>query len=213
MKCILILFLSGWGFPCINRVHESYCQLVQKVIGFTLEYNPKLNLVHLHWVSSGELKNDKYIVERSLDSLHYEELGETQVLDNSGNEDYYFDDMHPMGGKVYYRIEEVGPDDIKHPIPAKSVFKPLSQLELSTIYDEGTEMIRFVVGSPRKSSANISLMDVSGHIEQSYLVDLKEGSNIFSTSVKTLQSGIYFLQINDQHGQGSLIRRFIRKTK
>jgi hypothetical protein len=206
---IFLLFIFPPALLKAKQVVNSY-NLV-KISSFTAEYNAKQNIVHLHWVTTKPIKNEQFLIERSADSIYYEKLGETPSINNTATQHYYFDDNNPMGGEIFYRIEEIDGEGHSIFTPAIAVYKPFDQLEVSNIYYDSTNSIRFVVLSPQPSIANITVADISGNVKQSYLVNLKEGSNILSSYIRNLTPGIYFLQVNDKKGGGSVIKRFIKK--
>ncbi len=67
--------------------------------------------VILSWTTGSELNNDFFAVERSLDGLVYEHLGQVAGSGTSLlQQNYQFADEKPLSGKGYYRIRQVDLD-------------------------------------------------------------------------------------------------------
>ncbi len=62
-------------------------------------------MANLSWVSSTEVPNTVYVVQRSSDGIHYADIG--TVYGNAsltGSGQYSFVDPQPVSGREYYRI-------------------------------------------------------------------------------------------------------------
>jgi hypothetical protein len=70
--------------------------------------------VSLNWATASELNNSHFVVQRSLDSKNYIDLGEVEGSGNSKTRiDYQFTDSNPPAtteGYIYYRIKQVDYD-------------------------------------------------------------------------------------------------------
>jgi hypothetical protein len=70
--------------------------------------------VSLNWSTASELNNSHFVVQRSLDSKNYIDLGEVEGSGNSKTRiDYQFTDSNPPAtteGYIYYRIKQVDYD-------------------------------------------------------------------------------------------------------
>lgn len=216
-KIILITCLLAGGFQvyAFGKTYFSFNKTMPvKISKFTARYNPDRQVVNLHWVTIKEKDGEQYIIERSLDSLHFIVIGQTKSLGSSSEpQHYYFDDARPVGGKMFYRIREVDPDGKQFLTEVVTAYKPITQLELAQIIPSpnGNEL-NFAVISPDSSAATVFIADVSGEIKASFLLNMQQGANLKSIYTGNLESGVYFLQVNDQEGGGSVIKKFIHKV-
>ncbi len=66
------------------------------------------NRVLVDWVTTSEINNDYFSVERSSDGLNYEEIGKVYGAGNSSEtREYEFFDESPLSGIGYYRLKQV----------------------------------------------------------------------------------------------------------
>ncbi len=185
-----------------------------KIIALTAKYVPESKAVNIHWISAGEKEEVQYIIERSLDSLHFRMIGETRSNGSSqGQQHYYFYDSQPVGGTMYYRIREIDAQGKQFVTQMVAVNTPISGMAIAQLMlaDDGKEL-NFAVISPDSSRFNILVSDVAGNIEASFVLDLKRGANMHSIYTGNLAAGVYFLQINDQDGTSSVMEKFVKKA-
>lgn len=186
-----------------------------KITVFTAKYSANNNIVNLHWVTSMEKNNEHFLIERSLDSLHFLVIGKARSSGNSQQaQHYYFDDPKPVGGKMFYRLREIDSSGKQFLTGIISAYKPISQLELAGLSssDDGNRL-NFAVISPKISAANVVVADISGHVFRSYYLNMKEGANLQSIYTGDFKAGVYFLQVNDKNGNGSVMEKFVHKVK
>lgn len=179
---------------------------------FSASYDSRKDVVSLRWITGAVENGDQFLVERSADSIHFVRVGETKSgITSKTPQHYYFDDPKPLSGKLYYRLHLLGADGSDSYTTVTSVYKEIVKMELSDITrDTATKTIYFSIASPRESNANITLVDYTGKVLKSYFIPLKKGSNFQSAYIGNFSPGIYFLQINDKNGGGSVMQQFSR---
>jgi hypothetical protein len=214
---LTLLSISGHCFAITlfhNRTSDLHKVLPVKIITFTAKYVPARQVVSLHWVTTLEKNNEHFLIERSLDSLHFIVIGKARSVGNShAAQHYYFDDPKPVGGTMYYRLREIDSSGRQFLTTVISAKKPVTKLEVTGIRTEDNgDRLSFAVISPGASSANVVVADISGHVLKSYFMRMKAGANLQSIYVGNLKPGIYFLQINDKEGNGSVMGRFTHKA-
>lgn len=186
-----------------------------KITLFTAKYEPSRQVVSLHWVTATEKNNERFEIERSLDSIHFVVIGTARSIGYSRSpQHYYFDDPKPAGGEMFYRLREIDSSGKQFQTPVISAYKPITSLELSGIrsVNKNTEL-HFAIISPRSSYASVLVSDISGHVMKTFMVKMKEGANMESIYVGDLKAGIYFLQINDTTNEGTVMEKFIHKIR
>lgn len=201
------------GASAMGSEQPSRHQLPVRITAFTAKYDAVRQLVSLHWVTAMEKNNEHFVIERSLDSLHFVVIGNARsVGDSRAPQHYYFDDTNPGGGKMFYRLREIDSSGKQFLTTTVSAFKPVTKLEVTNIRSSADgKQLSFAVISPGKSSANIVIADISGHVVKSFYMTLKEGGNLHSIFTGDLNPGIYFLQVNDREGNGSAMGKFSHK--
>lgn len=207
----LLLLLCFYG---TGRAGIKLNILPVKIISLTARYVPENKAVNIHWIAAGEKEKVQYIIERSLDSLHFKMIGETKSSGTAkGQQHYYFYDSHPTGGEMYYRIREIDAGGKQFVTEVVKVVTPISKMELAQILltHDGNEL-NFAVIAPDSSRVNVLVADVAGHIEASFVLDLTRGANLRSIYTGNLSPGVYFLQINDQDGGSSVMKKFLIKA-
>lgn len=179
---------------------------------FSASYDGRRDVVSLHWITGAVETGDQFLVERSADSVHFTKVGESKSnITSKTPQHYYFDDPKPPGGRLYYRLHLHGADGSDSYTTAASVYKEITKLELGVIMrDTATKTIYFSIASPKESNANITLVDYTGRVYKSYFIPLKKGSNFQSAYIGNFPPGIYFLQVNDKNGGGSVMQQFSR---
>ncbi|TAM93383.1 MAG: T9SS type A sorting domain-containing protein [Chitinophagaceae bacterium] len=182
---------------------------------FTAKYEPSRQVVSLHWVTATEKNNERFEIERSLDSTHFLVIGTARSIGYSRSpQHYYFDDPKPVGGEMFYRLREIDSSGKQFQTPVISAYKPITSLELTGIrsVNKNTEL-HFAIISPKPTYANVLVSDISGHVMKTFVVKMKEGANMESIYVGDLKAGVYFLQVNDTTNEGTVMGKFIHKIK
>lgn len=209
----VLSFTGATGTPAagLPAFGES---LPVKITVFTARYNAARNIVNLHWVTVMEKNNESFVIERSLDSTHFVVIGKARSVGNSRqSQHYYFEDPKPVGGEMFYRLREIDSTGKQYLTGVISAYKPINKLELTGVApsDDGSRL-NFAVISPGLSAANVVVADISGHVLRSYHLDMKEGANLQSIYTGDLKAGVYFLQVNDKKGNGSVMEKFTHKA-
>ena len=154
----------------------------------------------LEWATAVEIDNDYFLVERSIDGIHFREIGRVQAAGNSQEiQIYNLLDVDMQAGFNYYRIRQVDFDgrhsfseikvlqntDIRGTATAYSLRPTIADqallLESSRLLTERTEVYVF---------------DMLGNLSKR--LSLAAGQTTFSIDVQALSSGQYILQIGEE---------------
>ncbi|GAA4310730.1 hypothetical protein GCM10023143_19390 [Compostibacter hankyongensis] len=176
----------------------------------TAAYNPAQQVVNLRWSTVLEKNNERFIVERSVDSLHFSSIGETRSAGNTETaQHYYFDDPKPIGGTLYYRLREVDADGKEYLSEVVNTSKPITQLEMTSVrLGEDHTTANLEIAAPGTVSASLILADVKGKVLKTFQLSLQRGTVFKSFYVGDLKAGVYFLQLNDHSGGKALLKKF-----
>jgi hypothetical protein len=182
--------LSGLVLP-----GSTSCTLPVEMQSF--EVHPQGLMALLKWITSNEINNSYFEIERSRDAKIFESLGSVNSA-GSGNSptEYKFLDQNSIHGISYYRIKQVDFDGkisystirsinfnnyIIHVYP-----NPISQDEI-LIIDYYAE---------KESSVKFFLSDVLGRILISHELTHADGLNSSQIALKSLSSGVYVLALS-----------------
>jgi len=78
-----------------------------ELISFNADCSPTNGAVDLKWLSSTEINNDFYTIERSSDAFNFEVVATIKGAGNSNNiNSYFFRDVNALDGTSYYRLKQ-----------------------------------------------------------------------------------------------------------
>lgn len=135
--------------------------------------------INIHWATSIEINNDRFVIERSTDGLVFEEINTTQGAGNTNTIiKYSFNDYPKFKGLIFYRMTQVDFDGTSEQFGIKSV-----------IYDPLASSNKEIYPSILKSGQAVSISNFWGVIQSTSL-------NLVSLSGKRIQLNNYSLEAN-----------------
>ena len=149
----------------------------------------------LHWTTSQEINTKKFIIQRSLDALHFQDIGTVAAAGtSSGKHDYSFTDpgiINSGKAEVYYRI-------ITSDLDAKEESSKVILLKLKINNSWAVRML----SNPVRGNVNVILQGITGNVRLS----IKEvtGKTIFTNTYQNT-NGQLSLDANLHHGTYLLI--------
>ena len=160
----------------------------------------------LTWSTSQELNSNYFAVERSIDGIHFTQIGEVKAEANSSvARSYHFNDPNPVKAINYYRLRIV---DIGNSGKYSAVITVRNTGAASfTIYPNPVKNNLLVNMDVEKAEmADVSITDINGRKVYSHQVSLMRGNNNFSVDVNDLSKGTYYIKV--QLGNGSYTNKF-----
>jgi hypothetical protein len=150
------------------------------------------NNAFLKWSTLQELNTLKFIIERSKDGIHFNQIGTLNASGNTTGVTFYnSSDGAPLSGNDYYRIIEIDRD-------GKSFYSEVQLLSFD--FPPSTLMIS---PNPAKDHLNIS---IAGNKQTLQLSLLNSVGQILSTAIMkdeynsmpihAIPSGVYYLKIS-----------------
>ncbi len=139
----------------------------------------------LNWKTIGEYDIEQFVIEKSMDAVHFNAIGNIAGNRNSGQVQYYSsEDIHPAEGNNYYRIGAVSSSNkINYSIVAVAKYKDESQ-HSSAIY-------------PSYSNTKLSVSFKTNHAEDVLITIADIGSKkLFSKQVTITNNFISPLDIS-----------------
>jgi hypothetical protein len=165
--------------------------------------------VALNWTTQIEINNDRYNVERSVDGVTFETIGEVSGAGNSSVEKHYeYIDTDPKEGLLYYRLKQVDIDGAFENSELVSVLIKGSEGPTVTwaIYPNPAQSKIEISGGETGKLVEVEITDQTGRSISHAAVTF---GNNESLDVSTLSPGMYILKLVGADGVGS--QRFIKQ--
>jgi hypothetical protein len=172
--------------------------------------------VALTWQTASEHSNAYFEVERSVDNQNWNVLETVQAAGNSTSLlTYSILDIEHARSAVYYRLKQVDFDGVYKRYDPISM--QCSELEntISTYpnpsSDEGFQLLYGNALGERNIGLNI--LDARGNLLYTKTLHLQKGVNVFNLYDFEAETGIYFLQIQEEENTTTLIRHIHNSMK
>ncbi len=158
--------------------------------------------VLLEWLTSSELRNDYFEVERSADGRHFEQLMMVPSLGRSNTITQYNElDAAPLKGHSYYRLKQVDTDGEYTYSDIVSVYIKDDKITHYKLYpNPAIYDVNVVMTVSESFNANIELLSVSGIQLISRDVHMKNGFNKINMDVSRLARGNYIVRLTADSG-------------
>lgn len=182
-----------FGSPnAINLTIEDTPLPVQ-LSSFTSHCNNNEQLIL--WETASEINNDYFLIEKSIDALHFDFLQKIDGQGNSNESVRYEVKDYQSNRNMYYRLSQFDYD-------GKSTIYPIIYSENCELLNETIQIISvqntsIVVEWQAKEQhkAFIRMMDINGKCIHSFERTIYEGSQILYLPTPELSNSMYFLQI------------------
>ena len=209
----IVCFTVPSGCPGANLCPQIGCQnnadchlgggdvtLGVELIDFTAVLQN--GIVNLNWVTTNEVNNSYFTVERTTDGRIYEPVFKTAGAGNSNQLIRYSgNDFNPLSGVSYYRLKQTDFDGVS------TYSKPVAvehkmDAPLLNIYPNpvGKNGFRVDVSGLGNNEVTILIRDAMGRIIHSVENSVKR-DQVFSTNIGTeaLAAGVYFVVVNSEN--------------
>jgi hypothetical protein len=192
------------GDPDFRDMDNGVGGLPIELVSFTAVKN--MAQVQLNWVTSTEINNDYFTVERSLDGVVFEEILREKGAGNSARELVYRRiDESPEVGYNYYRLTQTDYNGNTKTFKAKVVYFDFSNGSEFTIYPNPSngEDLSIVLTNSEKGEHTIQLLSSKTRLinEQTVFINDHEASRTINLlNGKRLAQGTYYLKIISPSG-------------
>ena len=153
------------------------------------------NRVCVDWHTNTEKNNDFFSLERSANGFEWLELAKIKGAGTTNKpNNYYFEDVNPLGGTSYYRLTQTDFDGTQTQFEAKSVKLINDRLSLSPNPSLGyIELSGNVQNLESFKIYNMMGQDVSGVVVSQY-----KNLDTLKIDVTRLPNGYYWIKFNEQ---------------
>jgi pectinesterase len=166
--------------------------------------NTSIPAVNLTWRTTNEVNTHKFDIERSVDGANFQSLGAVTAKNTSGIHDYRFTDYYPLSGVSYYRLKQLDLDGKFEYSPIKAVDITNNQI---IIYPNPVSSELAISHLGAKAAGKLSVFDSMG--KEVLKIDGLKSENQTKVDVSTLNSGVYFIQL--QIGKEIFSSKFIKQ--
>ena len=165
-----------------------------------LSFNADLNknVVDIKWATESEHNSNYFIVERSIDAVHFSELEKINAAGSSNEElNYKTEDMHPFFGVSYYRLKQVDFDGAFNYSNIDMVYYQNDLFNFMVLPNPTTnENLNLKITGAKDFKVIISLTDAAG--KKQFKSELIPDNNFFNYKINTMQkitAGYYLIEI------------------
>ncbi len=167
----------------------------------------KQNEVYLHWQTSSEVNTSHFIVEKSNDGKHFEEMETIKAAGNSSSLlEYKSTGIHIRHGKNYFRLR-IADKNGSYEYSEVLVFEKEEDKTNGIVLYPNPSNAEVVLTNPDKLMLQIRITDLTGK-EIKHISCSDEEINLAS-AFATKQVGIYTVHISTDGGK-SIIHKLIR---
>ncbi len=158
----------------IGSINSSQTPLPIELKTFSATPNEEENVVDLFWVTSSEINNDFFTVEKTKDLKTYEEVVQVTGQGTTNEEtEYHEKDHNPSEGVSYYRLSQTDFDGTRTYFDLEKVLIDLKQNENDThieLYPNPNNGHNMFLKIPNSDSSEINVL-VNDFIGKTYLTD------------------------------------------
>jgi uncharacterized protein len=154
--------------------------------------------VRLNWITATEINSSHFDIERSINGVKFEKVGEVKAQGGSNvKRNYFFDNANPINGLNYYRLKMVDKDATFDYSKTITVDYSNSGNKKSTkIYPNPTSSVLNV-----ENAENFKMLKI--YTIQGLLV---LQSNQLEVNVSALNIGLYMVEVENTEGVRTMVR-------
>jgi len=166
-----------------------------ELLSFTGERDKEM--VSLRWSTASEINNDHFNLQRSSDQENFTTIG---TITGAGNstivKGYFFNDLDPLTGINYYRLQQIDFDGktTTYPVVGLRFDRNVSSLFPNPV----SEFSNLSFSSDKDKLIEIRVFDAVGKMVFSSNEQVIKGENEIHFDVSTFSKGIYYLRISDE---------------
>mgnify|MGYP002621610750 CR=1 FL=1 len=163
--------------------------------------------IRIIWSTASEFNASHYNVQMSRDGYNWSNLAVIPAAGTTNQTSWYSHQAQNYGGVTYYRLVQIdndGQQEIFGPISANCTLNN----NLMTVFpNPANDQITLNLQSITQiDEARIQLLDMSGRVVMERRLDLPAGSTMLNMDVQHLQSGTYFVRMQEEQGRFETVR-------
>jgi hypothetical protein len=154
------------------------------------------NNAELIWETASETNSSHFIIERSTDGLHFDNVGNVIASGNTTQQsNYRYTDKNIPIGKLYYRLKQVDKDgkfDYSNIIPLQN---KNNGFEFNVLPNPASDLIAVQYKGLLEENTNVQLYDMQGKLVMKTTIN--KGQTIAYSNIEKLYAGTYIVSIQN----------------
>ena len=156
--------------------------------------------IDVQWVTVSEINNDKFLIQRSTNRYHFDEIGQVNGNGNSNVPiEYNFIDKNPVNGISYYRLAQLDFDGkIKYSKIADAHFDESSNNKILSKIIQNSQEIELSISQIIERTL-ISLIDVTGKVIYKSEINPSNENSKIKIPITNISKGIYLIALQSEN--------------
>ena len=176
----------------------------------SFEANLNGDAVNLKWVTSSEINNSHFVLERSLDGIRFEEIGQVSGAGNSSEIlTYSFLDEKPFDGTNYYRLQQVDFDGTSEYFEVVSIKIDTEGIIFNIFPNPVKNVTNLHLDENISSESHIEILDINGKLLE--VIPVNQNGGIKEINVSKYVSGVYLLRLVDRGINEKVTRKLFKQ--
>lgn len=165
--------------------------------------------VALTWATLSESESDHFVIERSVDGIHFSPLGTLSAAHTSTAPiDYIYYDKAPTFGENLYRVTLIDQDGTALVSNVVRAFYSALEARVVVVPNPAKDIIHVTV-PPARAEGSMLLLDATGRLIRA--TSFKEGVTTVDLSVADLDLGVYTVLLTDALGRRLGVASFVKE--
>ena len=153
-------------------------------------------IIRLNWITSSEVNNDYFTIERSVDGKNFTSIGILKSKGNSTEDTYYqYEDKDFPQGQLYYRLLQTDYDGSSKYSKIIGIQGKDAAHKVTIFPSPSSEFIAIQASGLVTSLMRIQLYDLNGSLLRE--TQILPGSTISFMDIQTLYNGTYIVKVSD----------------
>lgn len=161
---------------------------------------------YLSWETDKGVNFSHFVVERSLDGVHYSTLGQVQASTSSAlTLQYSFIDIAPAAGNNYYRLKMVDIDGRYEYSGIITIRTNVQGFEVTASPNPFTNNVLITIESKTDETVLLRVFNSEGKLVWRKSTAVYAGTNAqYFSELQSLPKGIYYIKVNKLNSEASL---------
>ncbi|OAQ38323.1 hypothetical protein A5893_16175 [Pedobacter psychrophilus] len=154
--------------------------------------------VQLNWSSAEEKNVNKFVLYRSADGINFNQITEVAAKGNSSElirYNYTDKDFDTFASTVYYKLKSIDMDGSISSEKIIAIKLPAQQSKISFYPNPVSSYMTISLEAEDQFNGEVKVYNLSGKLEFSKKVDLKQGFNNIPIFLQNLNTGEYIIQL------------------
>ena len=178
-------------------------------VSFTAYVNPN-STINLNWSTATEINSAYFTIERSINSIDFDSIGNVTAAGNSSSIlDYTFTDLRPYQRTNYYRLKQVDLNGAIHYSEIRTIDLSGNESYFNSYPNPANSSVTIETYLSSPDNISIDIINVLGKEVYSSKTYAKQGAFSETVNLSVFNSGLYIIQMNK--GSSILTQKLIKE--